>query len=176
MSPLTHDKRIIAIALRSRRLGFAVFEGPKRLLDWGMVFYPLNNVAQRAAASKRVVALLRLFAPSVIAVRKTRSLNVRIGSGVRPILRLIRREASSRLIPVRLMRAAEVRKVFDQPRTKSKHEVASLVVQMFPELLWKLPPKRRIWESEHPIMAMFDAVALGFAYWQRYDAQDSTPD
>jgi hypothetical protein len=45
---------------------------------------------------------------------------------------------------------------------------------MFPELLWKLPPKRRIWESEHPIMAMFDAVALGFAYWQLYDAQDST--
>jgi hypothetical protein len=176
MHPKMHDKRILAIALRSRRLGFAVFEGPKRLLDWGMVFYPLNNVAQHAAASKRVATLLTLFAPSVIAVRRTRSLNVRIGSGVRPILRLIRREASSRLIPVRLMRAAAVRKVFGQPRTKSKHEIAAMITQMYPELLWKLPPKRKIWESEHPIMTMFDAVALGFAYWQRDGERDPTPE
>lgn len=171
-----HDKRIIAIALRSRRFGFAVFEGPKRLLDWGMVFYPLNNDVQRAAASKRVASLLTLYIPSVVVVGRTRLLNVRIDSGVRPILRSIRREASSRLIPVRLMRAAEVRKVFGQPRTKSKHEIATMIAQMYPELLWKLPPKRRIWESEHPIMTMFDAVALGFAYWQSDGERDPTPD
>ena len=176
MHPKSNDRRIVAIALRSRRFGFAVFEGPNRLLDWGMVFYPLNNDVQRAAASKRVASLLTLFIPSVVVVGRTRPLNVRNDSGIRPILRSIRREASSRLIPVRLMKKAEVREVFRLFRAKSKHEIASLVVQMFPELLWKLPPRRRIWESEHPIMTMFDAVALGFAYWQHDGARDPTPD
>ena len=176
MHPKSNDRRILAIALRSRRFGFAVFEGPNRLLDWGMVFYPLNNDVQRAAASKRVASLLTLYIPSVVVVGRTRLLNVRNGSGVRPILRSIRRESSSRLIPVHVMKSAEAKAFFHVFRAKSKHEVASLVVQMFPELLWKLPPKRRIWESEHPIMAMFDAVAMGFAYWQRDGGRDPTPE
>ena len=51
-----------------------------------------------------------------------------------------------------------------------------MVARMFPELLWKLPPKRKIWESEHPIMTMFDAIAMGFAYWQRDGGRDPTAD
>ena len=176
MLPKSHDRRILAIALRSRRFGFAVFEGPNRLLDWGMVFYPLNDGAQHTAASKRVASLLTLFTPSVVVVGRTRLRNVRNGSSVRPILRSIRREVSSRTIPVQFMRAAVVKGIFRQFPAKSKHEIATMIAQMFPELLWKLPPKRRIWESEHPIMAMFDAVALGFAYWQRDGGRDPTPD
>jgi hypothetical protein len=176
MHPESNDRRILAISLRSRRFGFAVFEGPNRLLDWGMVFYPLNNDVQRAAASKRVASLLTLYIPSVVVVGRARPLNVRSGSGVCPILRSIRGESSSRMIPVQFMRTAVVKGVSRQFRAKSKHEIATMIAQMFPELLWKLPPKRRIWESEHPIMAMFDAVAMGFAYWQRDGGRDPTPD
>ena len=170
------DMRILAIALRSRRFAYAVFERSDRLLDWGMVFYPLNNTKQRAAASKRIASLLTLFAPSEVVVGKTRLLNTRKSSGVGPILRSFRREASSRLIPMRLMKRIEVKKVFRLFRAKSKYEIASMLAEVFPELLPRLPAKRRIWESEHPRMAMFDAIALGFAYWQRYDTRDPTSD
>jgi hypothetical protein len=170
------DRRILAIALRSRRFAYAVSEGPDRLLDWGTVFYPLNNGAQRAAACKRIASLLTLFAPSVVVVGKARLLNIRKSSGVRPILRSLRHEASSRLIPMRLMKRTEVKKVFRLFRVKSKYEIASMLAEVFPELLPRLPAKRKIWESEHPRMAMFDAIALGFAYWQRYDTRDPTAD
>jgi hypothetical protein len=176
MNPKSHERRILAIALRSRRFGFAVFEGPIRLLNWGMVFYPLNNPAQHAAASKRVASLLTLFAPSIIVVGKTRKVNICDSSGIRPILRLIRHKASSREIPVHLMTRAEVRPVFHTLHAKSKHEIASMLAQMFPELFCKLPPERKIWESEHPIMTMFDAVAFGFAYWQSDSERDPTPE
>ena len=170
------DRRILAIALRSRRFAYAVFERSDRLLDWGMVFYPLNNTKQRAAASKRIASLLTLFAPSEVVVGKTHLLNIHKGSGVRPILRSIRRETSSRLIPVRLMNRIEMKKAFCLFRAKSKHEIASMLAEVFPELLPRLPAKRRIWESEHPRMAMFDAIALGFAYCQRYGTQEPTAD
>jgi len=49
-----------------------------------------------------------------------------------------------------------------------------LLADAFPELLPRLPTKRKIWESEHPRMAMFDAIALGFASWQRCDAENPT--
>ncbi|MGD0904705.1 MAG: hypothetical protein ABR924_17350 [Terracidiphilus sp.] len=176
MHPILHNKRILAIALRSRRFAFAVFEGPDRLVDWGMVFYPLNSSTQRAAASKRVASLLTLFAPSEVVLGKARLLNTRKGSGVRPILRSIKHEALSRLIPVRFMKEIELKEVFGLFHVNSKHEVASMLAQVFPELLWKLPPKRRIWESERPRMALFDAIALGFAYWQRYGAQEPKAD
>ncbi|HVB35588.1 MAG TPA: hypothetical protein VNJ52_14630 [Patescibacteria group bacterium] len=168
------DRRILAIALRSRRFGFAVFEESNRLLDWGMVFYPLNNSAQRVAASKRVASLLTMFTPSVVVLGTARPLNGRSGSGIRPILRSIRREASARLIPIHLMKSAEVREIFRPLRAISKHQIASGLTEVFPELLWKLPPKRKIWETEHFRMVLFDAVALGFAYWLRNGERDPT--
>jgi hypothetical protein len=170
------DRRILAIALRSRRFAFAVFEGPDRLLDWGMVFYPLNSGAQRAAASKRIASLFTQFVPSEVVVGKARLLNTRKDSGVRPILRSLRREASSRLIPVCFMKKPELEEVFCRFHIKSKHEISSMLAQVFPELIWELPPKRKIWESERPRMAMFDAIALGFAYWQQYGAQEPMAD
>lgn len=170
------DRRILTIALRSRRFAFAAFEGSDKLLDWGMVFYPLNNDVQRTAASRRIASLFTQLTPSEVVVGKARLLDSRDDSGVRLILRSLRHEASSRLIPVRFMKRPELSEVFCRFHVKSKHEIASMLAQVFPELLWKLPPKRKIWESERPRMAMFDAVALGFAYWQRCGAGEPTPD
>jgi hypothetical protein len=74
------------------------------------------------------------------------------------------------------MRRTQLKKVFRIFHAKSKYEIATILVQVFPGINWRLPPKRKIWESEHPRMAMFDAVALGFAYWQIYGAQDDLKD
>ena len=41
-----------------------------------------------------------------------------------------------------------------------KYEIASLLAECFPVLHWELPPKRKIWESEHYRMSIFDAAAL----------------
>jgi hypothetical protein len=33
--------------------------------------------------------------------------------------------------------------------------------------MWKLPPPRKAWQKEHHNMAIFDAAALGIAYFKR---------
>jgi hypothetical protein len=50
---------------------------------------------------------------------------------------------------------------------KSKYERARLIVASFPVLATRLPPKRRAWQSEHYQLIIFDAVALGLAYFGR---------
>lgn len=176
MHPSIHNKRILAIALRSRRLVFAVFEGPDRLLDWGTVLYPVNDPSQCARAKKQIVLLFERFTPSKVVMGKARLLDTRKNSGIHPILRLIRSEASSRRIPARLLRRADIRRVFGTLHLNSKYEIASMLAHAFPELLWRLPPKRKPWQSEHPRMAMFDAIAFGFAYWMLGDEHEPTAD
>jgi len=65
-----------------------------------------------------------------------------------------------------LFARSEVREAFRIFHAKTKYEIACILVQMFPELLWKLPPERKFYESEHPSMTIFDAIALGLTYWQ----------
>ena len=49
---------------------------------------------------------------------------------------------------------------FGEDRPIRKDEIASLLAERFPVLHWELPPKRKIWESEHYRMSIFDAAAL----------------
>jgi hypothetical protein len=63
----------------------------------------------------------------------------------------------------------------------TKVEISTALARVFPELVWRLPPERKAWESEHPRQTVFDAIALGLAYWQHetnnvLDSQDRAED
>jgi hypothetical protein len=49
----------------------------------------------------------------------------------------------------------------------NKYEIACAVAERLPELAPRLAPKRRIWQSEDYRMSIFDAAALGVAYFSR---------
>jgi hypothetical protein len=54
-----------------------------------------------------------------------------------------------------------VKQAFFPDGDGTKHGIAEIVAKRFPEELgFRLPPKRRAWESEDSRMAIFDAVAL----------------
>jgi hypothetical protein len=70
----------------------------------------------------------------------------------------------------------EIKEFFRPFKANTKHEIASMLARIFPELFWKLPPKRRAWEPERQIMTVFDAVALGFAYCERNRVRAPQPE
>ena len=170
-SKATQHPRVLAIDLRPQQFGYAVYEGPERLLDWGAAYYRPGGVEGATIAGRRVAELVRVFLPSAIVVRRVRREATRNSFGAQPILKTIRRKASARSIPVCLIARREVRGAFRVFRAKTKYEIACRLTMMFPELLWKLPPERKFYESEHPSMTIFDAVALGFTYWQSNGAE-----
>ena len=47
---------------------------------------------------------------------------------------------------------------------RGKYERAVEIAARFPEIGWKLPSKRKPWESEHYSMSIFTAAALALAY------------
>lgn len=176
MQSTRDNSRILALAIRSQRLGYAVLEDSVHLLDWGMMFYRKNDSPQITAMAKRVALRLRLFAPSVVVMERGKSSKARDGSMNWMIHKSIRREVARRSIPLRFLRRADIRRTFHDFQAKSKDEIAAVLARMFPEVAYKLPRKRKIWEGEHPIMPLFDAIALGVGYWDHHRAPRTSPE
>jgi hypothetical protein len=166
MHPSPQKALILAIDLRPQRFGYAVFEGPKRLLDWGGANYRPGGKTGARSAQRSTAKLLAIFTPSAIALRIARRKRTPDSPGVQPILRGIRRAASIHNVPIHTFSRRDIRKVFSAQRARTKHEIAASSTVKFPELLSRLPPEREIYESEPSVFTVFDAVALGVTYWE----------
>jgi hypothetical protein len=150
-------KRILAFDVRARRFGFAVFEGPDELLDWGVKSFRHGVNAVKVPASQKVTTLLSEFQPNLIVTEK---------SPARQNARLtgtIRRLARKQNIPVRMVSRATVRKWLPG-QERNKYGIAMVVSDRFPELADRVPTKRKPWQSEDYRMSIFDAMALGLTY------------
>jgi hypothetical protein len=166
---------ILAIDLRHRRFGYAVFEGHRLLRDSGLRVYRAVGEAEAAMASKRLMVLLKTFSPSAIVVKRERWDRAQTNSHIQSLVEVMARVAKAHSIPISLIRQDDVRKTFQNLDCETRDEIAAALARIFPELVWRLPPKRRAWQSEHPRMAMFDAIALGLAYWHHPSTELPAP-
>ena len=170
-----YHPRILAIDLRPTRFAYALFEGPKLLLDYGMGAYPDGEGGRVVAAGKRFAGLLNLCSPAAVVVKRERWVSSKTDPSEPSTAKAIAREASAHSIPVHLLGEKELRATYRNLGCETKYQMASALTRVFPELLWKLPSERRIWQSEHPRMSLFDAIGLGLAYWQHETTELSPP-
>lgn len=164
-----HHMRILSLEVRYRRFGFVVLEGkPARLLDLGV-----RTFASAPGVLQRLQPLMSIFEPCVIVVRPSNHQNRLHRRGVQSIHRVIRREAARRSIPVEPVTVHEIRCAFGDSG-KTKENIAAAVAKIFPDMHWKVPPKRKPWISEGHNMAVFDATATALAYLARSDEPTNT--
>lgn len=153
-----NDSRVLALDIRPQRAGYAVFENPKRLLDAGIVRFPSFEKARL-----RLSLLMMTYRPDVLVVRKASAKNRRNHPDTRRIS-----HAACRLAHRGSITTAEITDREFSEHTgavRNKHEVASGLATIFPQLAWRLPPRRRAWQSERRSMALFDAVAYALTYF-----------
>jgi hypothetical protein len=162
MHRANEHERIIAIDLRSRRFGFAVFEGPKRLLDWGIKNFRHGVDTVRIPANVKLGRLMDEFLPNAIVLMR-REAETKGRAGMREGLL---REAKKRRIAVRFLSPRQVKSAFDGSN-RNKYAIAAAVIERFPELASRRPGERRIWNPEHYVIKIFDAAALGITYFAR---------
>src|SRR5690242_11296341 len=95
-----YDPRIVAIDLRFRRSGFAVFEGRKTLLDSGTTAIPPNN---GDAGGNRFSDLLNLASPAAIVVKTERWEYMRAHSRTKSLIDAMRAESETRSLAIRVL-------------------------------------------------------------------------
>jgi hypothetical protein len=171
-----YDPRILAIDLRHRRFGFAVFEGHRNLVGWGARLYPATGEPEVAMMSERLTALLKLYSPSAIVTTQERWDRALISGHICSLEEEILRLAAIHSIAIHAIRQAQVRQSFQNLGCETRFQTAASLTRIFPELLPRLPLARRLWDSEHSSMTIFDAVALGLAYWQHENVNVFEPD
>ncbi len=151
--------RIVAADVRSSRLGYAVFEAPLRLIDWGIKWTKQSN-------ARRIADVLTLFQPSVVVLPRILTNSKRNSVNVRRTIREIRSETRRASLPIATMSEKAVKKFFESYGFRTRHEIASALATLFPELASRLPPSRRKkpWKAESARMSIFDAARLGIFF------------
>jgi len=153
----------MALDVRSRRFGFAIFEGPNELLDYGVKGFRTRVDTVQFSPRQKLATLFEDFNVATVVWRGPASGTSRQKSS---IVDALQRESLDRRISVKLVTRGVVKKAF-AGSNRSKYEIASALAQQFPALDSKLPSKRKCWQSEIHRMSMFDAAALGVAYFAR---------
>lgn len=151
--------RTLAIAPSTRGFGFALMEGLDTLVDWGGK--PVKTGDKNAQSLAKVKDLIILYQPEVIVLQDTSIKTSRRADRIKVLCRKIIAMAGRRKIRVALFSYEAIRSAFFAKGQGTKHQLAELIANRFPEELGPhLPPKRRPWESEYARMDIFDAVAL----------------
>jgi RNase H-fold protein (predicted Holliday junction resolvase) len=155
---LTTDKRILAIDLHTGSFGFAVLEGPSELLHWGATsFQPRRSVEKKT--KEALAPLLDDYRPQAVVMGQARAAKLgRLAGGITDM-------AKSKRIAVTLVSQTDLRESFPDCN-QNKHRIATAVASHYPEISTLLRPKRKPWQSERYAMSMFEAVALGEAFFK----------
>lgn len=166
--------RLLALDVRISKLGFAVFEGPTSLLDWGVRSFDKGSKALAANVSDRLGVLFAFYEPSAIVIR---SRNYHWRSHKRTeakIMAIIKSESRRRSISLTIVTAKQVRGAFSKNGDIYKHDIALQITNQFQELSWKLPRRRKAYQSELAAMLVFDAAATGMTYFRTNNRQQPT--
>jgi hypothetical protein len=153
---------VLAIDPTHRGFGYAVFEGPDLLVDWGE-----RNIRghKNAGSIEAVARLIERFRPDVLVVEDPSSADCRRWPRVQLLIRELGGQAARMNVNVRRISRARVRKTFAASGASTKYEIAKAIVSRFPELAQRLPPERKPWMSEDCRMAIFDAAAFALAFF-----------
>src|SRR6266496_6608456 len=157
----TKDIRVLAIDPSTRGFGFAVLEGPNRLIDWGVKETKVNK---NARSLKLIDDLIERYQPNVVVVEDYAGKGSRRCRRIQGLIKDISKLASKRNIKVRSFSRAKVKQAFSESGAVNKQEIAVTIANRFPELAPRLPRFRKPWMSEDYRMSIFDAVALALTY------------
>lgn len=160
----TKELRVLAVRPTTRGLGFAVLEGPERLVDWGVKSARGDKNAQ---CLRQVTGLFEHYKPDILVTEDYRRNGLRRAPRMYELLDAITGRAAEQKIRSRKISRSDVRKLFSARGGVTKHQIASAIASCFPELAAQLPPKRKPWMAEDARMGLFDSLALALAFFGR---------
>lgn len=152
-------QRVLVLDIHPGRVGIAVLEGPERLLDWEVKSFRGGRNAVRVPITTKVSQLLSEWQPHAVVLKEPLSGRVALKT------KAIQELGKSLGIGVAFVERQAIDDAFSSHN--NKYERARLIVASFPVLAARVPPKRKAWQSEHYQLIIFDAIALGVAYFGR---------
>lgn len=153
--------RVVAVEVRTGRIGYAVLEKPMRLIDFGASWFD-----SLPAAKSRLARLLQIHSPAILVLRKRTRTELRRNSSFARVANLVRKEASRLSVTVECLSGKKFAAFNERHSCRNKYEMAAFLATAFPETAWRLPPRRKAYDPEPRPLIYFDALAVGMAYME----------
>ena len=99
------ETHILALDVRHSRIGYALFSGPKRLLDWGASTVPSRCSNRARWIRQKMASLLRHGSPVFVITKQRRIAKLPGNANGAPIFDAIRSVAGEHGIPMHLLDA-----------------------------------------------------------------------
>ena len=162
------NARVLTFYPHARGFAYALFEGD-RPVDWGISDLRGERLSQPLI--QRLSRLLDHGDPDVVVLRKVKSATAyrRSAALQEAMCDLARTKGISSLAISR----KQIREAFSDLGTPTRQAIAEAIVETVPLFAAFLPPRRKIWNGEDRRMALFDALALIFAYRATLNAGSS---
>jgi Holliday junction resolvasome RuvABC endonuclease subunit len=155
--------RVLAVALTSRGLGYAVLEGETSLIESSRT--SVRNGDKNRQCFAKVKKLTAFYRPDALILQDVTAKDSRRNPRIKALHREVMRLAAKHRLSVDLISEKQLRCLLLGNASGTKHEMAEMLTKHFTdELAFRLPPKRRPWQSEDSRMDIFDAVALAVAF------------
>lgn len=161
--PSRKESRVVAIDPTVGGFGYVVFEGPDRLIDWGIAHVP---AAEHSGCLRRVAELLDRYPPTVVVLEDYAGDGSRRCLRVQKLINAIVRLASRRNVRTRSFSRGAMRRTFADAGAFTKEQIAGVIAARHLELLPRLPPPRKLWMPEDIRMSIFDAAALALTFFE----------
>lgn len=153
----TSIQRVLAIDPYTKGFGFAVLEGPERLIDYGVKKVKGDK---NYFCLKKLANLIEHYQPDVIILENPTGKGSRRCQRVQQLLKEVLELAASRRIKVQSFSLSQIRKAFYSSGAFNKYQVASTITKRFPELALRFPQVHKFWVNENERMSIFDAAPL----------------
>jgi hypothetical protein len=153
---------VCAIYPSTKGFGYAVFEGPSTLIDWGVK--AVRGRPKNLSSLRKVRDLLAFYRPDALVLENHQGRGSRRAKRIQTLINLIAAHAAEKRMSTALYSRADVRASFG---LTTKREIAEAIVREFPELEPRLPPVRKIWMTEDVRMNIFDAASLVITFFDR---------
>jgi hypothetical protein len=165
MNTIPKQPRILAVSLSTRGFGYAVTEGENMIVDCGKKrIYGDKNAGSLACIEKMVAH----YQPCFIVLQDVNAKGIRRNKRIKRLHQKVVTLAVEYKLKAVEISGKELRATLLGNEDGTKHEMAELLAQRFPdELASRLPPKRTAWMTADDRMDIFDAVGLAVVFRMR---------
>lgn len=159
-------KIIYSIYPNANGFGFVYMDGPRKLLDFGVV--RVNPICNFRILEK-IKSSIDYFKPSVLILLDPEGNSSRTGNRIRKLIEKITGYAKQESLQVAQISRDQIRDVFENFGVITKYEISQWLLSEFKQLETRKPRQRKLWSSEDRNMAIFDSLSLALSWYWLYE-------
>ncbi len=155
-------KIVYAIFPNANGFGYVYMNGPRVLLDYGVV--RINPICNYRILEK-IKSSIDYFKPTVVILLDPEAKSSRTGNRIRKLLEKVSAFVQTENLKVSQISRDQIRDVFENFGVGTKYEISQWLLSEFKQLETRRPKERNLWTSEDRNMAVFDALSLAMTWY-----------